>query len=512
MSDVLDRNYVAYGGASELFEATELEVLADSGAGTGKSLAWLQKTNYNCRKYPGSRWFFARDTRKSLTESVLELFENEVLWPGHPAMVGDAKRAGREKYVYPNGSEIILIGLEEVDRHRSTRFDGGVLFEAHEVTEETYELIFGRIGRNFKAPAQMGLDVNPQNEYHWINQRFPKAGEPNPRIEYDKDGDLTISRRRVLFRHSDNPRWYDHARKQWTDDGKLYLKQVLGSLTGATRERLLFHRWVSEDGLIWPEYGESCRVWAKNVPPIKARVCSIDFGKSDITPSCIQIWAVDDLDNAYREAEVYQAGLSPDQIAFTVTELHKRFPFFRGVADCAEPQLIRLLNDRIGEHGGRTVDPVFIGCDKGKGKLHGLLHVRDCLRENRIRFVKDANWHVSIGVGDKPVLVQGIDPRYARGGRWERVPSCTDQEIPGYVWSKREDGDPIKDKPDPSRPNHGCDATEYFAVWKWKKDIDREPKQGWRPPKAEPGKIKFAEASGLMELMEKENWDWKIGD
>lgn len=483
--EVIDRRYNAYGGAAEVFRATELEVLADSGAGTGKSLAWLRKIDWRCREYPGARFFFARDTRKSLNESVLELFENEVLWPGHDAMTGTATRAHREKYSYPNGAEIVLIGLDDVDRHMSTRFDGGIIFEAHETSEEIYEKLLSRL-RSYKTPyRQIGLDVNPQGEFHWINQRFPKAGEPNPRVETDADGNLTISRRRVLFRHEDNPLWFDHEKREWTKQGREYLGQVLGSLTGATRERLLFHRWVNEEGQVFPEFDPAIHcIYRHQVPELLSYTASMDFGANN--PGCLQIWGYDKEQAGYRIVEIKRRDWTIDQWADAAVALHREFPYEVGIGDCAAKNDIAFMNKRLNMERGE--DFSWVPCDKSKGVMHGIGLLRDLFRRRSIFFVKDS-------------MRYGVDPYL----KMHKKPVCTEQELPGYVYKKNEEGKEIKEEPDRACPHDGIDATRYNAVYKWGKDFNPTPKR-WVFAKPKGNEISVADAMGFLEIAEKEEW------
>ncbi len=508
---VIDRRYIARGGAAHFFKAEEKELLCESGAMTGKSLSLLRKADYTAWKHPGCRQFFARDTRKSLNESVLVEWETNVLWPGHPAFTGTATKEHRDSYTYPNGSVIVLTGLDNPDRVMSTQYDRGYVFEATEITLDDWEKLLSRM-RNGKTPYhQLVADCNPGSEFHWLNQRFPKEGDPNPVAITDDEGNVVSMRRRIFYRHTDNPRLFDPkavvngvAETGWTKFGREYLAGTLGSMTGARRERLLFHKWVSEEGQIWPEFDAATHLIAPaDVPECKAFVASKDFGYN--APGCLQVWGVDADNRAYRVAEIYQRGLSLDGWAAGAEFLWKRYKFDRGVADSAEPRSIDFLNDKIGAWRGRKLERVFATADKGRGKQFGIDHVRDCLRPDTsgrplIRFVRGALWHVVKSESGWDVL-PGPDPEFARESR----PACTEQEIPSYVYLKAEDGKPIKELPDPARPNEGCDATEYFAVYWWKKDLMPAHKK-WQfaaPPR---GQISVADALGFAEIAIKEKW------
>lgn len=466
--EIIDRRYIAIGGAAEFLACREKEVLGESGAGTGKTHSYLRKADIVAKKWPRSRQFFARDTRASMTESVLVEFEEKVLWPGHPAIVGTASRAQRDHYVYPNGSEIIVTGLDNPDRIMSTEFDRGYVFEATETTVDQWEKLLTRVRYGHTDYHQLAGDVNPANEFHYLNQRFPKAGEQNPMPVWGKDPDtgenvIVSYRRRILYRHEDNPRLYDPNTGKRTEFGTDYILGSLGVLTGARRERLLNHRWVSEEGQVWPEFDPPTHcVYRSACPEFRWYLASIDFGYN--APGCLQVWGFDSDKRAYRLAEVYQRGLTIDTWAEIAIELQKEFPFHRGVGDSARPDDIALLNKRI--RLVRQAEQVFEPCDKSRGVLHGIDMVRDLLKARRLFFVKDAARYWSNGK-----LVAGVDPSL----RLEMKPTCTEQEIPGYLFRKQEDGREIKDEPDPACADHGCDAARYLAVFSF--TVDLSPKK-----------------------------------
>lgn len=469
-AEVIDRRYLAIGGAAEFLTCTDREVLCVSGAMTGKSHSLLRKADIVAKKHPKSRQFFARDTRRSLTESVLVEFEESVLWPGHPAIVGTASREQRAHYVYPNGAEIVLFGLDDADKHMSTQYDRGYVFEATEIDDpSTWQRLLSRM-RNGRTPYhQLVADCNPGSEFHWLNTHFPQEGEPNPQLIYGTDPDtgdniVVSSRRRVHYRHEDNPRLFDPDTGRITAMGREYLLGTLGSLTGAERERLLFHRWVSAEGQVWPEFQPPTHcIYRSAVPEIRWYLASIDFGYN--APGCLQVWGFDSEKRAYRLAEVYQAGLTIDTWAEIAIELQKEFPFTRGVGDSARPDDIALLNKRL--RLVRQVSQVFEPCDKSRGVLHGIDMVRDLLKSRRIFFVKDAARHWVEGSG----LALGIDMRLKSKAK----PACTEQEIPAYVFRKNEQGKEVKDEPDPACADHGCDAARYMAVFSF--TVDLTPKK-----------------------------------
>jgi hypothetical protein len=483
----IDRRYTAIGGAAEFLTCTDREVLCESGAMTGKSHSLLRKADLVARTNPGCRQFFARDTRKSLTESVLVEWEDAILWRGHPAIVGTAQRAQRDHYVYPNGAEIVLFGLDSPGEHMSTQYDRGYVFEAVQVKQEAWEHLLTRMRNGKTDYHQLVADCNPGAKGHWLNRRFPKAGEPNPQIIYaDDDEGFPVpvsSRRRILYRHDDNPRLYDPDTGKKTKFGFEYIDGTLGALTGARRARLKDHLWVSEEGQVWPEFDETTHcVYAKDVPELVSYSASMDFGYT--APGVLQIWGYSKDQRSYRVAEVYKRGWSPDQWADAAIALHREFPYDVGVGDSENAGDIAYMNKRLRSERGESFG--WIPCDKAKGVMHSVELVRDLLKRKVLFFVKDA-------------LRYGPDEDL----RARELPVCTEQEIPGYMYKKTEEGKEVRDEPDRGTPNHGCDATRYNAIYKWGRDINPTPKK-WDFPKPKAGEWSMAE--DFLEVAEKEGW------
>jgi len=451
----IDRRYKAIGGAAEFFMCEDKEVLCESGAMTGKSHSLLRKADWVAKKYPGCRQFFARDTRKSMTESILVEFESSVLWPGHPAITGTASRGHRPSYVYPNGSEIALFGLDDPGDHMSTQYDRGYVFEATQVKQGAWEDLLSRM-RNGKTPYhQLVADCNPGPRGHWLNKRFPA----DRREVLGPDGEVVHAQKRILYRHEDNPRLYDNETGEWTQFGREYIYGTLYALTGAKRERLLYHKWVSEEGQVWPEYDPEVHcIYRKDVPPLVVHYASMDFGYN--AAGCIQVWGFDKEQRGYRVAEILRRGWTIDQWAEQAEKLQEEFKFFRGVADAARPDDIALLNKRL--RLARGVESVFTACDKSKGILHGVDIVRDAFRKDglgkpRLYLVKDASREID------------------ENRRAARLPLCWEDEIDSYVFKKNEEGKEIRDEPDKSTPHDACDTARYLWTYLWDKNIVEQP-------------------------------------
>ena len=420
--------YRPAGAAAALFSCKDPEVLLEGPAGTGKTRALLEYVNWACEEYPGCRVLIYRKTRTSMNESVLVTWEEKVLWDGHPAKVGDAHRNNRQYYKYPNGSHVVIGGMDNSDRIMSTEYDLACCFEATETSLEDWEKVLSRLRNNIMPYQQALADCNPSSQFHWLNQRA-------------NQGLMT----RLLSRHTDNPS---------------LTKEYLGNLerlTGARYERLFKGRWVSEEGLVYENYDPAVHLINKEDMPRECKwyFASVDWGYR--APGVVQVWGVDGEMNLYRVAEVYKTQRSYDWWAGVIEELHKEFKLTTIVCDPAEPRSIEMLNDRLGDPGGRESHRLARKADNDI--MAGLDMVRWALQPRkdqspRMMFVKNA-------------LRYGRDEALSE----KSSPCCAEEEFPGFVWLKQADGKAIKEMPDPVCPDHALDCARYAAMFAWNKDL-----------------------------------------
>jgi phage terminase large subunit len=175
------------------------EQLYEGPAGSAKSMPIGFFLDTTARQFDGIRILVIRKTRVSLTQSWMVTFEEKVLRENDPIRMG-ATRAHRQAYVYPNGSEIVLGGMDNPTRTFSTEYDIIYCNEATEFTQDEVEQLH-RALRNGKLPAQfMILDCNPDSEFHWLNKRC----EEGPTV-------------RRVTRLWHNPAYY--GAEGWTHDG-----------------------------------------------------------------------------------------------------------------------------------------------------------------------------------------------------------------------------------------------------------------------------------------------------
>lgn len=242
--------YKPYGGADKLFRAHDRQILYVGPSGTGKTRAVLEKMYLMAMKHPGIRVLLARSTRASMNESVLVTLERKVL-PESCGLHTGTQRNTRSNYTLSNGSELVVLGLDNVNRIMSADYDAAAVFEATEIAEDDWEKIDTRLRNGKLGYYQMIADCNPGSPNHWLKQRADK-------------GSMTV----IESQHSDNPTCTPE-----------YLA-ALSRLTGHRRARLFEGRWAMPEGLVYPAFMEAVvEPWAEI--PEGRLVGGLDFGWND---------------------------------------------------------------------------------------------------------------------------------------------------------------------------------------------------------------------------------------
>lgn len=264
------------GGNLELGACRDLTVLLDGPAGTGKTYAALFKLHLLLTLYPGAKALVARKTNTALAGSAIATYR-ELLDPREGVKYFGGNKVKPAAFLYPNGSELIVNGLDKPDKVKSWEFDIVFINEATECTEEDIEFVITRL-RHGKLPYhQLIMDANPDAPTHWLNQRC-------------NEGRTT----RLLSRHEDNPRFYDLATNDWTEAGRRYI-ETLETLTGVRLARLRYGMWAAAEGTVYQDAWDR----SKNVidrfpiPPEWPRYLAIDFGYNN---PFVCLWAALDPD------------------------------------------------------------------------------------------------------------------------------------------------------------------------------------------------------------------------
>lgn len=357
----------------------------------------------------------------------------------------------------------------------------------------------------FGCWQQIILDTNPNAEFHHVNQMAaPIGGVEVERLKRDEMPSRRVFRSsshpftRVLSRHDDNP--------ACTDDDLAKLR----SMTGHRRANLYEGLWTSAWGRIWPgfdpiihmvsfdveRHGErdprdpvdkremTLAFRGDNGPHLPAKVeVKWAFGSMDLgfrNAGCLQVWLVDYEDRIYRAMEIHRREQFDDWWTERVLEATTECNLYEVVIDCEDPERIVKMNDRLMQTGRikRGGLPICRGVDKSVrrgNKTRFIPTSLDLVREMLEPTQKGGPrmyWR-------RDALREGRDPISVE----ERWPTCSEEEIPSFVFPAREDGKADNELPHPACKQDGCAATRYAAVYFWLMD----PKGSKTVPNVAPG-------------------------
>lgn len=443
--------YAPHGSARDVLGCQDTEMLAAGPAGTGKSLASLWRVHLLAMLYPGLRALIVRKTLTSLGSTGLVTFREQVIPDAKAAGVvrwygGSQERAAA--YLYSNGSEVVVGGLDKSDKIMSSEYDIVFVQEATELQIGDWEAIISRLRNGTMPYQQLIADCNPAHPQHWLKRRCDEG-----------------STRLIHCRHEDNPVLFDPATGEMTVVGREYIIGKLDKLTGVRYQRLRLGRWVAAEGIIYEDWNEAIHLLDRaklpegKVPSEWTRWWSVDFGF--VNPTVVQCWAEDPDGRLWLEWEIYHtrkrveeiAGIVLDQVTAPVPDYthptRERRRAYHGRTWTA-PRPRAVICDHDAE--GRATLSAELGMSTKAAKklvVDGIQAVQSRLRPAddglpRLVFLRDA-------------VVQR-DPELVDAG----LPSSTVEEFPGYVWDT---GGGKKLKEAPVKENdHGADCLRYMVA------------------------------------------------
>ena len=439
-------------------KARDPEVLLAGPAGTGKSRACLEKLHLMALSNPGMRALICRKTATTLSSTALVTWTKfvavEAIEAGQVWFYGGSAQEP-PSYKFKNKSVVAIGGMDNASKIMSSEYDVIYVQEATELTENDWEALTTRL-RNWRVSFQQLLaDCNPSSPTHWLKRRCD-------------DGKT----RMLVSLHEDNPMLFTPS-GTITEKGADYISK-LDALTGVRYQRLRKGNWVAAEGVIYEDFQIHTHVLNRNdfgslftaetptdkagIPFEWARYWSVDFGF--VHPFVLQCWAADPDGRMYLYREIYHTHRTVDQHAKTILDI---------VAPC--------IGKNIGgeecKHTGKIDTPE--ACEREWIEPKPTSIVADHDAEGRA--VLERELEMTIQPAHKAVL-EGIDavqqrmkpegdgrariflltesvierdPDLVEGAR----PSCTIEEIPGYVWDGKGKEQPAKVDDD------GCDALRY---------------------------------------------------
>lgn len=396
------------------------EVLLSGPAGTGKSRAILEKLHLICLLSPNVRVLMVRRTLESLKTSALVTWERDVIkeakLDGTVSYYGGSVREPAQ-YRYRNGSCVAMAGLDKPDKVMSTEWDIIYVQEAAELEDEDGWLaLSSRLRNGAISFQQLIADCNPSHPMHWLKVRC--------------DAGQTLM---LHSRHEDNPRYFD-------DDGTVTVAGAdymarLDALTGVRRLRLRDGIWAAAEGMIYEGWDPSIHVVKRFEPPADwQRIWSVDFGF--VHPFVWQEWVIDGDGRMFLYREIYHTKRLVEDHAAQIKALTKDSPRPRAIVADHDAEDRATLERKL----GLGIIPANKTVSEGIQAVASRLKV-DATGRPRLMIMEGARVERDQALADA------------------RKPTCTVEEIGGYVWlDKRIKEQPLKEDDD------GCDAKRYAVA------------------------------------------------
>jgi len=379
----------------------------------------LEKLHLCAEKYLGMRALIIRKERTSLTETALVTWEEKVVPPGHPILT-DVQRDYRRAYHYPNGSEVVIGGLDKPIKVMSSEYDLILAPEATELNENEWESLTTRLRNGVMPYQQLLADCNPGPPTHWLKRRADKG--------------LTVM---LHSRHEDNPAMWDRKAGEWTENGKAYLAK-LERLTGVRYRRLRKGEWAGAEGLIYESFDSSVHVLSRaELPPFAKRYRVADFGYSN---PFVCLWVGEDHDGRlYIYREIYKTKRLVEDHAKQIAALSEGESYSALLCD-HDAEDRATLERHLGTRTTAAHKTVSTGIEAVQSRLKVQPDGKP-----RLYFVRDA-------------LVER-DAELDEAGR----PCSVLEEVDVYAWAKSHDGS-NKDAP-VKESDHGLDALRYVVAY-----------------------------------------------
>jgi len=309
--------------------------------------------------------------------------------------------ANPSRYIYPNGSQVWIGGMDDPDKVLSSERDFIYTNQTEELSLNDWEMLGSRCsGRAsvIKIPQLFG-DCNPGGSKHWIR-------------EMAKLGKLRL----LNAVHKDNPTLYNSDGTLIDSPDVRRRMAVLENMTGVRRLRLMEGIWATAEGAVYEMFNAQTHVCKKELIGFKRFFLAMDEGFTN--PAVILVIGEDNDKRWHVFKEYYKRNQLPEDIIKIARDWYRSYACELAAVDESAAGLIASL---------KAVGMRAIG---GKGRvLDGIQII-----QNRLKVQKDGK------------------PRYTID------PECENHinEFESYVWK------PEKDIPE-KEFDHSLDAARYLA-------------------------------------------------
>lgn len=424
------RRYAPRGAARKLLSCRDGEVLIAGPAGTGKSMGALYKMHLAAMKYPNMRGLLVRKTAASLGSTTLDTWRKHVISASiisrEVSYYGGSTEEPAQYRYHRNKSVMVIGGMDKPSKIMSSEYDLVFADEGTEFVLPDWEAMTSRLRNNRMPYSQLIAACNPDAEHHWLKQRANSG--------------LTTM---MESRHVDNPAYFN-ADGTMTERGAAYMAR-LDSLTGVRYKRLRLGLWVSAEGMIYEEYDPAIHLIDRfDIPDDWVRWWSVDFGFTN--PMVVQFWAEDGDGRLYLYREIYHTGRLVEDVARQILEIVQYAD-----GEWREPRPRAIICDHDAE------DRATLERHLGMSTTAAVKTVSDGLQAVAVRLRRAGDGKPRLFMLRDSLVRR--DPSLSEAGK----PTCTPEEITGYVWARGPDGKPAKEEPE-KKDDHGMDTTRYVVA------------------------------------------------
>lgn len=228
-----------------LFADQHRFLVMKGGGGSGKSIFAGRKVLERVTAEPGHRWLVVRKVARTLRESCFSQLRGQI--SKHYPQAGAKVSKSEMKISFPNGSEILFAGLDDVEKLKSIYNITGIwIEEASEILESDFNQLDIRLRGETRYYKQIIITFNPISINHWLKKRFFDCPDEQVRLHEStyKDNrflDEESKQRLEAFRQTDKYYYDVYCLGRWGITGKtVFDAEALGrrleGLTGPIYE------------------------------------------------------------------------------------------------------------------------------------------------------------------------------------------------------------------------------------------------------------------------------------
>lgn len=225
------------------------------GGGSGKSIFAGRKVLERVTSEPGHRWLVCRKVARTLRDSCFAQLRGQL--SEHYPQAGAKINQTDMRISFPNRSEIIFAGLDDVEKLKSIYDITGIwIEEASEITEADFNQLDIRLRTEFPQYLQIILSFNPISITHWLKKRFFDVRDERAtthRSTYKDNRFLTEDAVRTLEAFKDtDPYYYQvYCLGEWGVTGKTVfdgqaVSERLGKIPQPVKRGLWDEEWTDD--------------------------------------------------------------------------------------------------------------------------------------------------------------------------------------------------------------------------------------------------------------------------